>query len=224
MTPCCRLLSEVQITSLETLKQAIEKLHKTYRVPHIIVTSIRSQEDSSTISIIGSTARSDFSTRIFQIEVPNIDCYFSGTGDMFAALTLVRLKEAATQAGLVETRSWVSPDNVEATQLPLAQAAEKVLGSMQAVLERTKEARDQELKKLGGPLGVMEKERDSEKRLGLRRAKAAEVRVVRCLRELKDPDAKWKAVSLEGKDTTSGYQRDEIPKCDSHEIPSPENG
>lgn len=150
------------------------------------------------MSVIGSTARADFSPRIFKIDVPAIDCFFSGTGDMFAALTVVRLREAATEANLSGTKSWVSSDDIEATELPLAKAVEKVIGSMHAILAKTKEARDRELEGMGGPLGVMEKEKDSEKRLGLRRTKAAEVRVVRCLEDLRSPRTDWKAEALAG--------------------------
>ena len=148
------------------------------------------------MSIIGSTAYSDFSPRLFKIDVPAIDCFFSGTGDMFSALTVVRLREAVTDVNLNRVKSWVSPDEVSATALPLAKAAEKVLGSMHVVLTRTKEARDEELRSMGGPLGAMEKERDSEKRLGLRRTKAAEVKVVRCLGNLREPSLVWRAEAL----------------------------
>ena len=148
------------------------------------------------MSVIGSTARADFSPRIFKIDVPAIDCFFSGTGDMFAALTVVRLREAVTEADLSGTKSWVSADEVKAIDLPLAKATEKVVGSMHGILVRTKQARDQELEGMGGPLGVMEKEKDSEKRLGLRRTKAAEVRVVRCLEDLRRPRTDWKAEAL----------------------------
>ncbi len=142
------------------------------------------------MSIIGSTATSSFSPRIFKIDVPAIDCFFSGTGDMFAALTVVRLREAITQANLNNTKSWVSPDEVEAVDLPLAKAVEKVLGSMHTVLSKTKEARDRELE---GMSGRMEQEKDSEKRVWLRQTKAAEVRVVRCLGDLRNPKCDWKA-------------------------------
>ena len=155
------------------------------------------------MSVIGSTARADFSPRTFKVDVPAINCFFSGTGDMFAALTVVRLREATTEANLSGTRSWVSSDEIEATELPLAKAVEKVIGSMHAILVKTKEARDRELESMGGPLGVMEKEKDSEKRLDLRRTKAAEVRVVRCLEDLRSPRTDWKAEALAG-DTTEG--------------------
>ena len=164
------------------------------------------------MSVIGSTARADFSPRAFKIDVPAIDCFFSGTGDMFAALTVVRLREAVTEADLSGTKSWISADDIQATDLPLAKAAEKVIGSMNAVLAKTKEAKDQELEGMGGPLGVMEKEKDSEKRLGLRRTKAAEVRVVRCLEDLKSPSIDWKAEALAGDEESDGQggRREEI--------------
>lgn len=158
------------------------------------------------MSVIGSTARADFSPRIFKIDVPAIDCFFSGTGDMFAALIVVRLREAVTEANLSATKSWVSSDHVKTTDLPLAKAVEKVVGSMHAILVKTKEARDQELEGLGGPLGVMEKEKDSEKRLGLRRTKAAEVRVVRCLEDLRSPRTDLKAEALAGDEDSAGQR------------------
>ena len=78
--------------------------------------------------------------------------------------------------------------------LPLAKAAEKVLGSMHTVLSKTKEARDRELE---GMSGRMEREKDSEKRVWLRQTKAAEVRVVRCLGDLREPRCDWKAEAFD---------------------------
>ncbi|OJD24401.1 pyridoxal kinase [Blastomyces percursus] len=117
------LLSDIKITSLSTLADAITILHRTYNIPHIIITSVHfpptSSSNSSTIScpttaesgsinqgsrrqdtltIIGSTARSDGSPRLFKIEVPRLDCFFCGTGDMFAAMTVARLREAVFAA------------------------------------------------------------------------------------------------------------------------------
>ena len=182
---------------MKCIEEALEKLHKEYQIPHVVVTSIRDPISPGTISIIGSTARSDFSSRIFKISVPSIDCFFSGTGDMFAGLTVVRLREAIANSGLLGRKSWISPDEVSATSLPLAQAIEKVLGSMQAVLEKTKQTRDKELQTLGGPMGVLERERGSDKKLKLRMSKAAEVRIVRCLEDLRNPAKEFKAIGLQ---------------------------
>ena len=179
MTHSSRLLSDIKVTSLSTLAEAVTKLHEEYRVSHVIVTSVRLDNSSPNISIVGSTRRSDGSPRLFQISVPLIDCFFSGTGDMFAALTVVRLREAALAASLTTTKSWVSPDEVEATELPLAKAVEKVVASMQAVLERTKDAMHEELKAMNYDLGALDKESGSARRVHLRETKAAEVRIVR---------------------------------------------
>ena len=116
---------------------------------------------------------------------------------MFAALTVVRLREAVKAAKLGSARSWISPDDIEATDLPLAKATEKVLASMQVVLEKTKTARDEALESMAGPLGTLEREKDSEKRLHLRRTKAAEVRVVRNVADLKEPKVVFRAESFD---------------------------
>ena len=127
---------------------------------------------------------------------------------MFAALTVVRLREAIINAGLAEKRRWVSSDDVPCTDLPLASATERVLGSMQSVLTKTKEARDEELDRMSGPLGALDKEKDSEKRLHLRRTKAAEVRIVRCLKYLGDPEIDYNAVAVDlGEDSTADISR-----------------
>lgn len=104
---------------------------------------------------------------------------------MFAALTVVRLREAVSNEGLFASKAWQSPDETDALELPLAKAVEKVLGSMHIILQKTKVARDAELEKMSGPQGAMEK--DSEKRVHLRKTKAAEVRLVRNLRDLREP-------------------------------------
>lgn len=145
--------------------------------------------------------RADCSPRLFKIDVPAIDCFFSGTGDMFAALTVVRLREHTTANNLINTKSWVSPDDVEAVDLPLAKAAEKVLGSIQAVLEKTKKARDEVLGGMSIPMQDMQK--DSEKRSHLRKTKAAEVMIVRNQDDLRDPQVLYRAEPLSSRDAVS---------------------
>lgn len=128
---------------------------------------------------------------------------FSGTGDMFAALMLVRLREAVSAIpGLGEKASWISDDEVLPQDLPCAKAAERALASMQVVLVRTKEARDAEV----GRLEVAEEaetwDTDEEKiavekaRL-LTRTKAAEVRLVRNLDCLREPEVKFFAEKVD---------------------------
>lgn len=97
---------------------------------------------------------------------------------MFAALVLVRLREAAQAASLLNERAWQSPDDVEATELPLAKATEKVLASMHAVLTKTAKSREEELHGLN---------EEDEKKLHLRRTRASEVRVVKFTEDLRNP-------------------------------------
>ncbi|KAL8781530.1 MAG: hypothetical protein Q9194_000292 [Teloschistes cf. exilis] len=168
------------------LAEAIAKLHRDHRIPHVIVTSIRFDPSSPVITVVGSSSRTDGSPRLFKIDVPALDCFFSGTGDMFAALIVVRLREAVSEQGLSSQSSWRSPDEVEAVGLPLATATEKVLGSMHTILEKTKIARDAKLGETSGPHAAFEQ--DSEKRLHLRKTKAAEVRLVQNMGNLRKPD------------------------------------
>ncbi|KAL2863928.1 pyridoxal kinase [Aspergillus lucknowensis] len=202
------VLSGVQITSLSTLAQAITTLHATYNVPHVIITSVQLsklspfQENPSPpstqnlLTVIGSTTRSNGTPRLFRIDVPALDCFFSGTGDMFAALTVARLREAVfsdPDSNLRNTKSWVSADEVSPAELPLAKATEKVLASMHDVLGKTIEARDKELASTGASGGD-----EDAKREHLRRTKAAEIRLVRNVRFLRQPTVEFKAKEWEG--------------------------
>ncbi|KAJ5720291.1 uncharacterized protein N7483_008225 [Penicillium malachiteum] len=193
------VLSGIKITSLATLAEAITAIHRIYGVPHVIITSVQlfklSQSGSTPstpdnyLTVIGSTTRSDSSPRLFRIDVPALDCFFSGTGDMFAALMVARLREAIDAAGpdLRSTASWVSPDEVEPSCLPLAQATLKVLSSMHSVLERTMEARNAELAVASPTQNGDLTTEEQQKQEHLRRTKAAEVRLVRNARFLRDP-------------------------------------
>jgi pyridoxine kinase len=211
------VLSGIKITSLSTLAEAITAIHTTYSVPHVIITSVRISQFSSSpeattdnLTVIGSTIKSDGSPRLFRVDVPALDCFFSGTGDMFAALTVARLREAvfAADSTLRSTKSWVSPDDVQATDLPLAKATVKVLASMHSVLERTLEARDAELRAAAFATEeeLSSSEEEKQKREYLRRTKAAEVRIVRNARFLREPDVEFQAQEWKKEDLPVGLQ------------------
>lgn len=180
---------------MDTLKLAITTLHELYRIPHVMITSISLPTPGAepSLSVVGSTFTSTATPRIFGVKIPAIDCFFSGTGDMFAALMLVRLREAVFEVeGLIDRAAWVSPDEVVSTDLPLAKATEKVLASMNQVLTKTKLSRDAEIEKYNSQVGGRDKEND-EKRLRLLTSKATEVRLVRNLGALKHPEVQFKA-------------------------------
>lgn len=276
------MLSETTITDLDSLAAAIQILHKTYQVPHVIITSLRLTRDNRTvpsrvpsratskptsktasgqatpteiphfdpekthpasqssqnidfeqldtekahpaatsrplepdassskppqepdeevknITIIGSTATSDFKPRLFRIDTPELPLFFSGTGDMFAALTIPRLIEAVhasstPDSNLASTPSWRSPDAVPAADLPLAKACQKVLASMQSILNKTTAtchekmaAYDLKAEKEGVGRGKEAEDEKSKKR-HLALMEASEVTVPRFIRELVEPE------------------------------------
>lgn len=199
------LLSGVSINSLSGVANAVKTMHKTFGTRHIVVTSVRVGEDNGDLlTVVGSTKKADGTARLFKIEVPKLDCFFSGTGDMLAGLMAARLREACAQADLLSRAGWAPDDDVEAVDLPLAKATEKVLSSMQIVLEKTLAAREAEMQTFGispgASVGGVEGEDggDSEsKRRYLTETKAAEVRVVRHARDLQDPQNRYNAEALE---------------------------
>ncbi|KAI1376371.1 Ribokinase-like protein [Hypoxylon crocopeplum] len=201
------LLSGVKISDSASLEHAIQVLHQEYGVPHIVITSVSipllsssSPETAvSAMSVVGSTMTSDRRPRLFKISFPVFDCYFSGTGDMFAALMVARMREAVSKydgsngnangVKLGEKRSWLSQDDVSVTDLPLARAAEKVLASMHEVLERTCESMIVEM-------AAATKEGMDEKTLHLLRSRAAELKLVRHLGSLRDPTIEYRAEKM----------------------------
>ncbi|KAK3372483.1 Ribokinase-like protein [Podospora didyma] len=196
------LLSEVKIEDISSLSRAIQVMHERFGIPHIVITSVSLTHPGhpvSSLSVVGSTMTSDRKARAFKIVFPAIDCYFSGTGDMFASLMVVRMREAvwnnAEENKLMATESWVSDDGVDALDLPLAKAAEKVLASMHEVLTKTSEAMDAEMKKAQGQATAEteKKNGDDGKRLHLLKSKAAELRLVRHLDSLRHPKVDFRA-------------------------------
>ena len=123
---------------------------------------------------------------------------------MFAALMVVRMREAvhnaASSSSLKDKASWLSDDDVDALELPLAKAAEKVLASMHEVLSRTCEAMQKELDAalVEGPAkegGVSEGEQA--KKIHLLKSRAAELRLARNWGCLRGPVIEYRAVKLE---------------------------
>jgi pyridoxine kinase len=191
---------------MASLTRAIEVIHAKYGVPHIVLTSVSLDNDDKnnqnhdgstsprrTLSVVGSTMTAPArKPRAFKIRFPAIDAYFSGTGDMFAALMVVRMRQAVTEAAaLGQTASWLSADDVDALDLPLAKAAERVLASMHEVLTATCESMKAEVKRFEADIGG-----DDEKRMHLARSKAAELRLVRHLGSLREPSVEFKAQKM----------------------------
>ncbi|KAF5019578.1 hypothetical protein F66182_8409 [Fusarium sp. NRRL 66182] len=190
------LLSEVKIIDMDSLRKAIQVLHDKYKVPHVVITSVNLEAPDHPplhLSVVGSTMTSLGKARFFKIVFPSIDCYFSGTGDMFGALMVIRMREAVFHAddGVRNTASWVSDDSVSATELPLARAAEKVLGSMHEVLSKTCEGMKRVVERTTGEM--KSEDRVDETKVHLVKSKAAELQLVRNLDCLRSPATQYHA-------------------------------
>jgi len=193
---------------LERVREAIEVLHRRDDVRMVVVTSVRvrGKQSEGVLCVVGSEKKSDGSSRCFVVEVPVLDCYFSGTGDMFAGLMVARLREACSVAGTLSNRGWASGDDVSAVDLPLARATVKVLSSMSAVLQKTMEARNKELERYEksntrASVNPQDAEKEKQEEVDkqnyfLASTKAAEVRAVRNARYLIDPKICFQAKEL----------------------------
>ena len=176
------LLSDCNIDSLGSIITCLKKLHEIYRVPNIIISSIRLQSHPDVILCCGSTATSSLEPRPFMIEVPIIDGPFVGTGDLFASLLLIQLHSYA--GGLVPH------DQVTTHNLPLAKAAELVIASIQGVLKNTKIAMDREAEKDSNENSFRERERL------VRKMRAAELRLVGSQEALLRPEVTARTMPL----------------------------
>lgn len=193
-----RLLSDVQITDMESLNKAIQVLHEKYTIPHVIITSVKLSavdHPDNHLCVVGSTMTSDKKARLFKILFPAIDCYFCGTGDMFGALITSRMRAAvAAMPELAGRASWLSDDNVAVTDLPLAHAAERTLASMHEVLSRTKDAMPGVIERTTATLSDEDKKDDA--KLHRVKAKAAELQLVRNLDCLRSPSQAFDVIGV----------------------------
>lgn len=183
---------------MDSLTQAIQVLHDKFNIPHIIITSVSfttPDHPPSHLTVIGSTMTSDRKARPFKIVFPSIDCYFCGTGDMFGALITSRIREAANAVpGLSSRASWLSDDDVAATDLPLARAAEKVLASMHQVLAKTRDAMPEVMERTWALL--QPEDRNDATKAHYVKSKAAELQLVTNLDSLRTPSVSFSATKI----------------------------
>ncbi|CRK19380.1 hypothetical protein BN1708_012622 [Verticillium longisporum] len=90
--------------------------------------------------------------------------------------------QSSTAAELRAGRAWVSGDDVDVLELPLARAAEMVLASMHEVLTKTAEG-----------MGAAGQGETDEKKAHLVKSRRAELKLVRNLASLREPTVALKA-------------------------------
>ncbi|CAH8604848.1 unnamed protein product [Heterobilharzia americana] len=140
------LLSGMQIIDEESALNCINHLHKQYRISTVIITStnVNSSEVmygyashlTNSMNLLENHLPSHQTTTSYmsikpeydrlRLRIPYLNCHFTGTGDLFAALTLARLE---TQI--------VKDDGEQVAKYSFKEAFQWVLSTMQAILLRT---------------------------------------------------------------------------------------
>jgi pyridoxine kinase len=123
------LLTGVLITDFKSARAALEIFYEKYNVDNIVISSIPSIVEGRLITI-GATSGS-----AFYFEYPKIRGYFTGTGDLFAALLLNKFHKFSVGGGPEANGGNTAPTNV--TKIPLALGLQEVLAVMQSVLNYT---------------------------------------------------------------------------------------
>eukprot|EP00761_Pharyngomonas_kirbyi_P014095 gb/GECH01014125.1/.p1 GENE.gb/GECH01014125.1/~~gb/GECH01014125.1/.p1 ORF type:complete len:305 (+),score=49.24 gb/GECH01014125.1/:1-915(+) len=124
-------LTDVKIDSDDQALKACSVFHSR-GVKTVVITSASYGPRSDThITLIGSTIKKTTAGSAFKIEIPLIDKYFTGTGDLTSSLILAHMTS--------------SVDNEDA-DLDFRCSCEKTVASVQSVLRRTFEYGSSELK------------------------------------------------------------------------------
>ncbi|SNX84391.1 related to pyridoxal kinase [Melanopsichium pennsylvanicum] len=206
-------LTGIQVVDLTSLKQLIFTLHKRHKVPHVIITSVELPDSdlhkigahrnlpdgqlamlqvgsSCEIALDASGQRKEPNVeladlQIWFIQFPEVQGYFSGVGDMFAALTLGRFNPDSNQDGTVHTNA--SKDNKPLT--PIAKASEMAIASLQGILSNTCKVIDA----LERDFPIQTKADEAQQKVDTMRRR--ELRVVQSKNEIESPTivyrAKW---------------------------------
>ncbi|KAI0364540.1 Ribokinase-like protein [Pilatotrama ljubarskyi] len=130
------VLTGIKMTDPASLRQAIRMLHNTYRVPHVVISSIplkpwlteflpghlRPPQDSADADYLAciASSRTDGASAVFAKCFPCLPGYFSGVGDLFSALVLAHFDKSRDS--------------------PLAHAASQAVSQTHAILSLTHEA------------------------------------------------------------------------------------
>ncbi len=83
------LLVGFKIVSTETLKRALYDLHNKFKVSNVVITSMKLGNGSKILAAASSKYQDLITSSIF--EVPLIESYFTGVGDLFSALLIDRI-------------------------------------------------------------------------------------------------------------------------------------
>lgn len=88
------ILVGFEISSDELLKEAISKLHHVYKVDKVVVSSLMYKQDGKIMTVCSVLNRSTNEISSSYFQVPYIESYFTGVGDLFSALLVDRVCKA----------------------------------------------------------------------------------------------------------------------------------
>ena len=159
-----QVLADENITCLDSLYRVLERLHTVYKVPHVVITSLdlppadlaklgvepTMPDGKPTMLLVGSSWTGHLSP--WFLTFPSQGEYFSGVGDLFAALVLARFAEHASELPEPARASFeacVSRDASNIKLSPIARAVTLAVASLQHVLDGTRAAMEAEGQRLG---------------------------------------------------------------------------
>lgn len=115
------LISGTKLDSIDNIKKALNILHTDYKVPNVVLSSVKLPGRSDLIAV--SSGIDKFGNKyIHTFSFPSIEGYFTGTGDLFASLLIDRYYKCL---------------NNQAEYPALTMAVKEVLAMMHAVLHKT---------------------------------------------------------------------------------------
>jgi pyridoxal/pyridoxine/pyridoxamine kinase len=126
------MLTDMKISDERTAFACIDKLHDA-SVSLVVITSAVLGDDRDTLHIFGSWRPRGAATERFRLSVKRLPHPFIGTGDLLAALLMVRMWENLHNNA---SASLTVDDDSRATNAA-ARAVESSIASLQSVLART---------------------------------------------------------------------------------------
>lgn len=83
------LLVGFKIESNKSLKNALQDLHNKFKVDNVVITSMKFGDSSKILAVASSKHQNKIVSSVF--EVPLIESYFTGVGDLLSALLIDRI-------------------------------------------------------------------------------------------------------------------------------------
>lgn len=177
-----QLLTDVRITSLAHLKQALNTFHDRYNIPHIVISSTPSSQieglEPGYLVCAGSSRPAGSSiSQQFTITFPALPEHYEGVGDVFSSLILAH---------------FARPSNTQ-EPCPLSHTAERAIATLAGILAKTRKHALELAKDEVDITGSNPAETPEER---IKRLALVELRLVQSYKEITEPVIIHRAVPL----------------------------